>query len=107
MTPSPLSRQPAPAHFEVLLLCEGLQEIEHNKEDGSCSYGGLGADVAGKPHFQFEEPINSFLANCAPFQTHLPVHIRDPLLRFYTAEELANICRALARPPLTTRSRFP
>ena len=41
------------------------------------------------------------------WQTHLPPHIEASLLRFYSGDELAAICRALARPPLITRSRLP
>jgi hypothetical protein len=37
------------------------------------------------------------------WHTHLPPHVKDPLLRFYSEEDLATICRSLARPPLTTR----
>jgi len=39
------------------------------------------------------------------WQTHMPAHVKDPLLRYYSEDELASICRALARPPLTTTVR--
>ena len=37
------------------------------------------------------------------WRTHLPPHIEASLLRFYSEQELASICQALARPPLVTR----
>ena len=46
------------------------------------------------------------LDDAPSWQTHLPRHIKDPLMRFYSEEELDSICRALARPPLTTRCVF-
>ena len=39
------------------------------------------------------------------WQTHLPRQVQEPLLQFYSEEELQHICRALARPPLTTSVR--
>ncbi|EKX50189.1 hypothetical protein GUITHDRAFT_104001 [Guillardia theta CCMP2712] len=33
------------------------------------------------------------------WRTHLPDHVRQPLLRFYEEDELERVCNALARPP--------